>query len=95
MSDDTHEIKCAKCNVALKGSSVNPEPNDIVACPNCGISDTFENAVREASTGLAEDLGNSIIADAFEKATRGSDFMTFKKDKRPKKQRRFTIDIKF
>ena len=91
MTDATH-IKCAACDVPLQGPSVEPEPDDVFACPNCGTSDTFKTVMREIEQYIASKAEDSISA-SFEKAARGSDFMTFKKDRRTKKVYRFVIDL--
>ena len=89
---DTKHIKCAACNVPLQGPSIEPEPDDVLACPNCGTSDTFRNVMREVEQYIAGKAKDNISA-SLEKATRGSDFMTFKKSRRTKKVYRFVIDL--
>jgi hypothetical protein len=45
---ETRPVLCGKCHVAIE-QRANPETQTILAvCPNCGETDTLDNAVREA-----------------------------------------------
>ena len=85
-------VKCAKCNVALQGPSISRNPEDVFSCPICGVSDTFENIMREAQEYFTEKTGG-ILASYFEKVTRGNKFLTFKKSRRHKKAHRFIVEM--
>ena len=41
-------IRCARCKIQLTAVSA-PECDTVVSCPDCGMSDTHENASREAA----------------------------------------------
>jgi hydrogenase maturation factor HypF (carbamoyltransferase family) len=55
-------ILCNACNVEVK-ALVNPDSHadPIVVCPNCGVQDNLENAMRE----VADYLVNKSLRDTF------------------------------
>ena len=86
------EVKCGKCNVPLQGPADDPKPKKIFFCPKCGVSDTYENVMREVEEYVTEEAGD-YIASGFEKATRGSKYLTFKKGHRMKRAHRFIVEM--
>ena len=48
MMTDLYPLICADCRVAVEGEG-NSDAIDIVTCPICGVTDSFENATREAA----------------------------------------------
>jgi hypothetical protein len=64
MLPESCPLICARCHVRLKGSG-DPNDNATVFCPECGESDTLENAIREATEHFVDEqvhgmLGNSM-----------------------------------
>lgn len=88
---NSSEIKCARHNVPLKGEVVDGQPKGAYSCPVCGVGDTYQNIVREIGEYMVEKAADEISA-GFERAARGSDILTFKKGRRPKKVYRFVVD---
>lgn len=48
MPPDSSRLLCARCRVPAKGIT-NSDDQIMIVCPNCGESDTLENATREAA----------------------------------------------
>jgi len=87
----THTIKCAKCNLALQGPA-DPEPDDALICPGCGMSDTLENVTREIGEYVTECMAEAIggtVRDAF----RGTEFIEVTTDHRHQTLHRFVVDL--
>jgi hypothetical protein len=60
-------ILCARCDVSTNGPS-QPQSEDIFACPECGVSDTFENIKKSFGEQTTEYLLREFqktIGDAF------------------------------
>ena len=85
-------IKCAKCNTPVHSETAEPQNDDIVSCPVCGINDTFKNVVQELEEYVA-DQSARFLAKSFRDATRGSKFLKFKENRRTKKRFRFIVDL--
>jgi hypothetical protein len=52
---ETHPILCGVCNVPVK-QGTDAQGNATAVCPSCGISDSAENATREASEYILDKL---------------------------------------
>lgn len=50
---DIRNVICAKCKVPIEAVS-KPDAKTVFSCPVCGVSDTRENAMREAAEHLRE-----------------------------------------
>lgn len=87
-----NQIKCMRCKVPLQGLIVDGKPKGKFSCPRCGRGDTYPNILREIGEQAKEKAADKITG-AFERATRGSKSLTFKKSRRPKKVYRFTVDL--
>ena len=53
------EVKCAKCNVALKGPA-DPTPQDRFECPRCGIGDSLQRVMAEISEYATEQVASAL-----------------------------------
>ena len=91
MSISTHEIKCARCNVALKGPA-NPKGHDCLACPSCGNGDTLDRVMEEIKEQLAVKAAEAF-GRGLEAAFRNSKNMKLTKTPRPQKSYRFVADF--
>jgi hypothetical protein len=91
ISVSTHEIKCARCDVALKGPA-NPQGHDRIACPQCGTGDTFDRVMDEIKEQLAV-AASDAFGRGLESAIRGSKNMKLTKTPRPEKTYRFVADF--
>lgn len=80
-------LACGKCKVALEGPS-KPKPVDVLTCPRCGDSDTFERAFAEANEFLKDKVASEFSA-GLTKAVRGSKTMKYKPASRVKREFRF------
>ena len=89
---DTQVVKCAKCDVVLQGNVVDTQSNDRFSCPSCGEGDTYENVMREVGDSALDQMGDAFTK-TIKSALRGSKHLTFKEKHRPKKSRRFFIDL--
>lgn len=78
-------VKCGRCNVALKGPA-DPKPDDIIACPVCGEADKFETVIEAAK----EYIKDMMLKDA-KRAFSGMDGVTVKDP--GEKTYRFTADF--
>ncbi|MBL4692637.1 MAG: hypothetical protein JKY92_04840 [Magnetovibrio sp.] len=92
MSGSTNQIKCATCNIALAPPSNDPQPHEIVSCPECGVSDTYENIIQEVKEYATEQAGDKL-SSMLESTAKKSKIMSFKKERRPKKNYRFIVDL--
>jgi hypothetical protein len=84
------DIKCAKCKVPIQVAS-DPKPDTIVSCPVCGISDTFENAGREAADYKHEKTMEALNSPIQELAGRAKGFQ-FTPATGQKRSYRFVVD---
>ena len=91
MSSNPKPIKCACCNVVLEPRA-KPDPQVVLFCPQCGISDTLENVQREAAEFAMEHMQKqfSLIA---ENAFRGTKNVELTGDVIPERAHRFVIDM--
>ena len=53
------EVKCAKCNVALKGPA-DPTPQDRFECPRCGIGDSLDRVMAEVGEYATEQVEGAL-----------------------------------
>ena len=87
----TQEVKCAKCNVALKGPA-DPTPQDRFECPRCGIGDSLDRVMAEVGEYATEQV-EGALGRTLEAALRDSKNIKLTKTSRPQKARRFIIDL--
>lgn len=88
----TYDIKCAKCNVSINGPA-DAEPQTLVSCPVCGISDTRENVEREVADYVASKASDALTAN-LERIARNSKFMTFTSGSPDHRSYRFIVDYR-
>jgi hypothetical protein len=88
---EPQEIKCAKCNIPLKGPA-DPQPQDRIACPRCGVGDTFENISAEITEYIGEQLVKALARQT-EAAFSKSKNMKLAQTPRPQKSYRFIVDF--
>ena len=88
----THEIKCARCKVALKGPP-NPKAQDRIECPRCGVGDSFKRVMDEVKEQAAEQMSDAL-GRTLEAALRGSKNMKLTKTSRARKPHRLIVDFK-
>ena len=84
-------ILCGKCKVPVKGPS-QPNASDILSCPECELSDTFEVAMKDA-TAFAEDHVAGQVRATLKRATAGRKNVKFKPGNRPTRSYRFILDL--
>lgn len=92
MTTDTQSILCGSCRVPIEGPA-NPKPNDMIACPKCGRSDTHKHVLDSAKAFVTE-LAQRSLQEPMRKAARGSKFMKFEGKTIPNKTHRFITDHK-
>jgi DNA-binding IscR family transcriptional regulator len=88
---DSQVVKCAKCDVPLEGPA-NPDSQDRLACPNCGIGDTFENVSAEINEYIGEQLV-AALARQTEAAFSKSKNMKLTQTPSPQKSYRFIVNF--
>jgi len=85
------QLQCAACKIPLEGPD-DPEPEDVLRCPRCGVEDRTDNVVAEvreyAKDRMAERV-NTMLRDA----TRGKKFLDVVENPRPQRVYRFMIDL--
>lgn len=76
-------VQCAKCHVPVE-CRPDDSSNSIATCPVCGITDTVENAFREAADYKFEQTTESIERQLQDLAghTKGFQFTPASKEKR-------------
>jgi hypothetical protein len=84
--------KCATCDVALQSHVADPQSDDMLFCPTCGVSDTLENVVAEVQEYVTEQAGDHLFS-SLQRSTKDSKFVTVSKKPRPKKTYRFKANI--
>ena len=94
MAGQTYTIKCAKCDVPLDSSNPEPEPEDMVCCPNCGEEDTLKNAMDEVRQYVMEVAGNGV-GNMIENKTKHLKHMKVKRSRRSPGVFRFKADFTF
>ncbi|MGD2132529.1 MAG: hypothetical protein PVI23_07025 [Maricaulaceae bacterium] len=80
-------LACGACEVPLKGPA-QPKAEDIVACPDCGRSDTFKRAKSEADKFFKDQLGRGL-SGGLAKLARRTPGLTHKPAHRVKRDFRF------
>lgn len=63
-------IYCGKCRVAVEPRE--QDGKQMAVCPNCGESDTVENALHEATEDLADKMMRNAMGPAGTKSSGGS-----------------------
>jgi hypothetical protein len=53
-------ILCGKCHVEVE-QRVDDEGNNLAVCPSCGVSDTVDNAIRDAADYLTEKIARDAL----------------------------------
>jgi hypothetical protein len=89
----TEPIKHMPCNEQLKLGTTDPKPNDMVTCPKCLGTWPYEVVKRELGEYVADETAKRL-SKSFRDSARGIKGMTFKENVRPKKVRRFVVDLK-
>lgn len=87
---ETHTIICATCNVGMMPSSNPPKPDDISSCPECGVSDTYENVLEEAKAYAVEHAARQLQKKMKEVAS-GSRGVTYKPGRIETREYRFIV----
>jgi hypothetical protein len=86
--DETKPILCGRCHVAVD-ERIDPNGQAMAVCPQCGVTDTVENAVGEAGEYLAEKVAREMTAP-FENMP-SSKFMKVTVTHSPQKHFRFIL----
>lgn len=86
-----HQVLCNKCKVALE--AVPDSDPKRWSCPECHVSDTHENVLREVGEYVQEVTARHL-QDKMRAAAQGSKFIQFKGDPVPQGQYRFVTDFK-
>lgn len=55
----SRQILCAACRVPLKGPA-SPKAEDKMACPQCGVSDSFVKVMEEVGSNLTEERATKV-----------------------------------
>lgn len=84
---DNQPMLCAKCRVPVQVVP-DPKPEDMVTCPQCGESDTFENVKRSLGQQAAE-WAQRKLADSF----KGLKGFTYTEGHREKRHHRFIVEL--
>ncbi len=92
MEPDTKTILCGTCKVAVKGPA-NPEPKDVITCPSCGKSDSFENVMASVQAFVHE-ASSRYLNEALRETARGSKMLEFSGKPIPKGNHPFFVDLK-
>lgn len=87
MTNSPRAILCAACNVSVQ-VRVEPNKENIVFCPRCGVSDTEENVIREASESVMDELVRKTIGP---ERTAGRGVVTITVKHPPKRRYRFIM----
>lgn len=87
----TYEIKCAKCDVPVE--LVTEANAKIARCSVCGMSDTQENAVREAGDYVTDQVAKGLD-DMLAGIARGSKMMKHTPGSRDHRTYRFIVDYR-
>ncbi|GGZ21946.1 hypothetical protein [Asticcacaulis endophyticus] len=91
MSESTHKILCNACKVELKGlADTDPQ---LYGCPVCGISDTRDNVMREATEYTKEMIARDF-QDSVRNTARKSKLLKFSGKPIPHGVYRFITDYK-
>jgi hypothetical protein len=85
------DVKCAKCNVALKGPA-DPKPQDAFSCPSCGVSDTFENVMFEVKQYAKDRVAQNLNAKLMDVA-KNSKFIKITTNSSQHRNYRFIVDM--
>jgi hypothetical protein len=80
-------LACGQCKTPLDGPA-RPNAEDILACPGCGNSDTFENVQRIVGEFMKEHAAEQA-RDMLRGVARRSETFTFNEAPRPKGVYRF------
>lgn len=83
---DQKTILCAKCEVPLQGPE-DAKSDTVLACPNCGLSETIENIMKEIGQRMMVDE----VGDMLRNATRGSKHVKYKPGSVHQQPRRFKL----
>lgn len=84
-------VQCGLCKVPLK-APVEPKAEDVIICPECGDSDTYENVLREVRDYVEEQAAQHL-EKALASGVKGSDMLKFTPTVRPKRTYRFIVDL--
>jgi anaerobic ribonucleoside-triphosphate reductase len=87
MMSDNRPLLCAKCGVNVQVVP-DPKPEDMVTCPQCGESDTFENVKRSLGQQAAE-WAQRKLAESF----KGKSGFTYTEGPREKREHRFILQF--
>jgi hypothetical protein len=61
--NEVRPVFCGVCNVPVN-EGTDAQGNALVICPSCGVSDTPENAVREAGEYLIDKLMRESLPES-------------------------------
>lgn len=92
MTSQFAQVLCAECHVPPE-AVVQSGGEERFACPICGVSDTGENAIREAMEHAKEVAARSLQKSVHDVAQK-SKFMKFEGAPIPKGTYRFISDFK-
>lgn len=88
----TVKVLCARCHVSLEGPA-EPDPDDRMACPQCGEGDRYETVFGEVSEYIQE-MASQKIAETINKTNRSGSALSVTTSQTPsRRQWRFIADI--
>lgn len=69
MIESDPKVGCNRCKVPLMGVT-RSQGSDLLACPSCGLSDTYDNVMLELDQRTAEALSRALCQPVPPKAYR-------------------------
>jgi hypothetical protein len=90
MTESTSKVLCGSCKVPVE-LVVDADPLT-VRCPSCGITETSENAIREASEHALEMVALRIDK-TFADTAKGNTFVKFTSKPIPHRSYKFVTDL--
>lgn len=92
MAGQIATILCGSCKVPVEGPE-EPKPQDLIACPRCGRSDSFETVVASVSQ-YSRDFVEQHLVDELQRTASRSKFLQFQGKGVPIRSYAFIADLK-
>lgn len=90
MTKPSHEVLCGRCKVPVEVlTDTDPQ---MVRCPDCGVTDTVDNALREAGEHATKVMERGL-GKAFANAARGSKFVKLTSKPIPHRSYKFVTNL--
>ena len=71
---DKVTIICSRCKVPVQGPE-EPASDDIISCPECGVSDTFDKVFKEVEAWTV-DMMEASLDKSLREVARGSSVLS-------------------